>query len=54
MCRKNGISFDIEKKAGSVFLLVDDLDKGVLSVMTIAENPKKDLKFMTDALNFIL
>ncbi|KAL4447016.1 hypothetical protein ABPG74_013868 [Tetrahymena malaccensis] len=54
LCRKNSISFDIEKKQGSVFLLIDNIENGVLSLMTISENSRKNIKFMTDALNFIL
>jgi hypothetical protein len=36
MCRKNSISYDLEKKQGSVFLLNDELSSGIVSLMTIS------------------
>jgi hypothetical protein len=44
ICRKNGISYDVERKIGSVFLLIDSIDLGIISLMTINENLKKNTK----------
>ncbi|EGR31565.1 IQ calmodulin-binding motif family protein, putative [Ichthyophthirius multifiliis] len=54
LCRKNGISYDVEKKVGSVFLLVDEIEKGIVSLITISENQKKNMKQITEAVNLIL
>lgn len=35
MCRIEKISFDLEKKIGSTFVLIDSLQTGVLGLMTI-------------------
>lgn len=52
-CRKEGISFDIEKKVGTLVWLSDSIEKGVLSLLCLG-TPKKAVKLITDALNFLL
>lgn len=54
VCRKNGISYDIERKIGSVFLLIDKIETGIVSLITISDNFKKNTKQMTEAINLIL
>ncbi|CAD8080698.1 unnamed protein product [Paramecium primaurelia] len=51
-CRKEGISFDIEKKVGTLIWLSDQIEKGVLSLLCLGA-PKKAVKLTTDALNFL-
>jgi hypothetical protein len=53
-CRKEGISFDMERKQGSLILLCDEIKSGVLSLITIKESQRKSVKLMTDSLNFLL
>lgn len=36
MCRLQSISFDLESRSGTAFMLSDCLQSGVLSLMTIA------------------
>jgi len=53
MCRLESISFDMEKKAGSTFVLYDCLQSGVIAMLTIGVHRKVGVNFMVDALNFI-
>ncbi|KRW98779.1 hypothetical protein PPERSA_03914 [Pseudocohnilembus persalinus] len=53
-CRKNQISYDLEKKQGSVFMLSNSLQAGILSLLTIHDSARKAVKATTDALNFLL
>ena len=54
LCRIESISFDLEKKSGITFVLIDELKKCVISLLTIGEDRKAIIKYMTDALNFII
>jgi len=47
------ISFDIERKQGSTFLLQDCLQSGVIAMMTIAEDRKDALNMMVDSFKFL-
>ena len=38
MCRLEGISYDIENKTGTTFLLLNTLQTGVLGVLTIGKS----------------
>ncbi len=38
MCRIENIFFDIDKKTGSTFLMLDSLQTGVLSLMGIGKD----------------
>lgn len=40
MCRLEAVSFDLEKKKGSTFILIDILQQGVLGLLTIGEDIK--------------
>lgn len=53
MCRIESISFDLEKRKGTTFILCDSLQSGVISVMSIGAQTGEALKTMADALNFI-
>eukprot|EP00349_Pseudokeronopsis_sp_Brazil_P011840 CAMPEP_0202979084 /NCGR_PEP_ID=MMETSP1396-20130829/85330_1 /ASSEMBLY_ACC=CAM_ASM_000872 /TAXON_ID= /ORGANISM="Pseudokeronopsis sp., Strain Brazil" /LENGTH=179 /DNA_ID=CAMNT_0049718347 /DNA_START=2492 /DNA_END=3031 /DNA_ORIENTATION=+ len=53
MCRLESISFDMEKRAGSTFVLYDCLQSGVIAMLTIGVHRKVAVNFMVDALNFI-
>ena len=53
MCRLESISFDLEGKTGSTFVLSDCLQSGVLSLITIGEQRKDALAAMNNALLFI-
>lgn len=52
-CRKEGVSFDIEKKIGTLLLLSDSLQNGVLSLLCLGQ-PKRSIKLATEALNFLM
>ncbi len=53
MCRLQSISFDLESRKGTAFMLSDCLQSGVISLMTIAENRKDTLHNMVEAIKFI-
>lgn len=53
MCRLESISFDLERKSGTTFMLQDCLQSGVIAMMTISENRKETLQLMIEALKFI-
>lgn len=53
MCRLDSISFDMEKRSGSTFVLSDCLQSGVIAMLTIGIQRKVTVNFMVDALNFI-
>lgn len=53
-CRTEGISFDMERKTGTLLLLCDDIESSIISMMTIRENHRKGIRLMTDAINFLL
>ncbi|CAD8086017.1 unnamed protein product [Paramecium sonneborni] len=53
LCRLESISFNLEKKIGSTFILVDSLQSGVISLMTVGINSPQVIKYMIDAIAFI-
>ena len=53
MCRLESISFDMEKRSGSTFVLSDCLQSGVIAMLTIGVHRKVTVNFMVEALNFI-
>jgi hypothetical protein len=53
MCRLQSISFDLESRKGTAFMLQDCLQSGVLALMTIAEDRKESLSMMNDAFKFL-
>ncbi|CAD8179992.1 unnamed protein product [Paramecium octaurelia] len=53
LCRLESISFNLEKKIGSTFILVDSLQSGVISLMTVGINSPQVIKYMIDAIGFI-
>lgn len=53
MCRLESISFDMEKRQGSTFVLSDCLQSGVIAMLTIGVHRKVTVNFMIEALNFI-
>jgi hypothetical protein len=53
MCRLESISFEMEKRCGSTFVLSDCLQSGVISMLTIGVHRKVAVNYMVDALHFI-
>lgn len=53
MCRLQSISFDLESRKGTAFMLQDCLQSGVIAMMTIAEERKESLSMMNDAFRFL-
>lgn len=54
MCRIDNISFDLERKIGSSFMLLDSLQSGVVGLLAVAENETETLRFMCEALKFLM
>ena len=53
MCRLRNISFDLEQRLGSTFMLQDCLQSGLLAMMTISVDRVNCLKLMSDGFKFI-
>ena len=53
MCRLESISFDMEKRSGSTFVLSDCLQSGVIAMLTIGVHRRVTVNYMVEALNFI-
>ena len=53
MCRVQGISFDLEERKGTAFLLPDSLQSCVLGLISMAQNPMQALKLMGETLDFV-
>lgn len=53
MCRMRNISFDLEQRQGSTFMLQDCLQSGLLAMMTIGEQRIDCLKLMCDTFKFV-
>lgn len=53
MCRMRNISFDLEQRQGSTFMLQDCLQSGLLAMMTIGELRVDCLKAMCDTFKFV-
>lgn len=52
-CRLQGISFDISKRSGSIFLFVDSLQSECLGLISISQSRKQVLNYMVDAFQFL-
>ena len=44
MCRLRSVSFDLERRMGTTFMLQDCLQSGLIALMTIAEERTESLK----------
>lgn len=53
MCRLRNISFDLEQRTGSTFMLQDCLQSGLLAMMTIDQDRVECLRRMCDAFKFV-
>ena len=53
MCRLESISFDLEKRRGTTFILSDCLQSGLLSILTVGDNRNELVDKMVESLNFI-
>lgn len=53
MCRLESISFDLEKRDGTTFILSDCLQSGMLSILSVAESRAEVVEKMVESLNFI-
>jgi len=53
MCRLQSISFDLESRKGTAFMLQDCLQSGVIAMMTISEERKESLAMMVEAFKFL-
>jgi hypothetical protein len=53
MCRLRNISFDLEQRIGSTFMLQDCLQSGLLAMMTISVDRVNSIKLMCDGFKFI-
>lgn len=53
MCRLESISFDLERRQGTTFMLQDCLQSGVIAMMSIGEDRKETLQMMVDAFKFL-
>ena len=53
MCRLESISFDLERRQGSTFMLQDCLQSGVIAMMTIGDDRKQTMEMMVDAMKFL-
>jgi hypothetical protein len=53
MCRIEGISFDLEARVGTTFLLCDSLQSGVLSIISMGRNLRETLGLLSETLTFI-
>ena len=53
MCRLQSISFDLESRKGTAFMLQDCLQSSVIALMTIAEDRKETLAQMNEAFKFL-
>lgn len=54
MCRMRGIAFDVKNKVGTLFLLVDKIVSGAVSVLCIADSRKKAFDLAIHSMNFIV
>jgi len=54
LCRMKGISYDLESKTGTTFILLDSLQTGIMGLITTGRYRRTVVKYMSDALNFIM
>ena len=53
MCRVQGISFDLEERKGTAFMLPDSLQSCVIGLISMAQSPLQVLKLMLETLDFV-
>ncbi|KAL4463088.1 hypothetical protein ABPG74_007089 [Tetrahymena malaccensis] len=53
LCRIESVSFDLEKRMGSTFILLDSLQSSLVGIMAVAENQLLGLKYLNDTLKFL-
>lgn len=53
MCRLRSVSFDLERRIGTTFMLQDCLQSGLLSILTIADERTETLKMMCETFKFV-
>ena len=53
MCREQGISFDLEERKGTAFLLPDSLQSCVLGLISMGQNTATVTKLMAETLDFV-
>lgn len=53
LCRIEGVSFDLERKYGSTFILIDTL-KSAIGLLTTGRNTRASVKLMTATLAFLI
>ena len=53
MCRLRSVSFDLERRLGTTFMLADCLQSGLLSLMSIAEERTEALRMINEAGKFV-
>jgi len=53
MCRIENISYDLETKKGTIFLLSDSLQGGCIGLICIGETKAECVNFICKAFNFI-
>lgn len=53
MCRLENISYDLEVKLGTIFMLSDSLQGGCIGILGVGRNRADCLKYACTAFNFI-
>lgn len=53
LCRQKGISFDVSTRTGSLFHLVDTLNKGCLGIICVGKTPAEAIVSFSDVIDFI-
>ena len=53
MCKVNGISFNLEERRGTYFLLPDILQSGIIGLMAMGRNTSETVALATEGLQFI-
>ena len=53
MCTMQGISFDLEERKGTAFVLPDPIQSSVFGLLNMGKDLKGCLKLMHEALNFV-
>jgi hypothetical protein len=53
MCRMDNISFDIKKRAGIIFTLLDSLQSGVIGLMAFSSSPDSIYRYMNNGFTFL-
>lgn len=53
MCRVQGISFDLELKKGTTFILPDCIQSSVIGLLTMGTSPLECSKFLLNSLKFV-